>query len=377
MPLSGRAHKVRLRSLTEYPYVDQSQFDKIPYFALNESALEQGLIGGNDTYLIISGKVNWNVDKDRQGVTQYGQAYPIPKGQRGVSTDQYVSSPFETYFNCWLRYNGYSWNGTEWVEDKNGDVYFKLFYMDAGTSNDERKISNIICTDLPIRNNIDYTMGLSDKTGTAIPIPASWGILTKTPQFGICKPHFPSLNKEDSGNWYGTGWQPHRVFIKDLKLEFALGDSNKVNLDTDTAYSNTIEDGNAAELSDIEFKITSYDDKKLSYTNVSYFDREADKYSFLQRVYNRALYEKELTYYYDNGDYSGSDEGLKQEEHTVFKIVNQYSQPAIKLNLTLKNRFSVYGLYSNTTMSGKDFIVDSVSVDYRNDSQEINLVEKF
>lgn len=356
---------------------NQDDFDKVPYFSINESALEQGMIGGNDTYLIISGNINWNTDKDQQGTGQSGQAYPIPKGQRGIKTDQFIKSSFETYLNCWLRYGGYSWNGKEWVEDKSGNVYFKLYYMDAGSNDDDRKISNIICTDLPIRNNIDYTMGLGDKTGTAIPIPPEWGILTKSPSFGICKPHFPALNKYDSGKDYEQGWKPHRVFIKGLKLEFALGNKNKVNLETDTAYSNTIEEGNVAELSDIEFKITSYDDKKLSYTNVSYYDDKADKYSFLQRVYNRALYDKELDYFYNNGDYSDSELGLKQEEHTVFKIVNQYTQPAVRLNLTLKNRFKVYGIYQNTTMAGKDFVVDSVSIDYRMDAQNINLVEKF
>lgn len=358
-------------------YLDQDQFDKVPFFSINSTALDQGMIGGKDTYLIISGNIHWNTDKDRKGVAQYGQGYPIPKGQRGIKTEQYIKSQFETYLNCWLRYNGYSWNGREWVKDDNGDVYFKLYYMNSGCTDDDRKVSNTICTDLPIRNNIDYTMGLNDKTGTAIPIPPEWGILTKSPAFGICKPHFPALNKYDSGNFYETYWYPNRVFIKDLKLEFAMGNGNKVNLESDTAYSNTIDDGNVAELSDIEFKITTYDDKKLSYTNVCYYDKDADKYHFLQRVYNRALYDKELDYFINNGDYSDSELGLKQEEHTVFKIVNQYTQPAVKLNLTLKNRFKVYGLYQNTTMAGKDFIVQSVSTDYRMNSQNINLIEKF
>ena len=58
-------------------------------------------------------------------------------------------------------------------------------------------------------------------------------------------------------------------------------------------------------------------------------------------------------------------DGLRQEEHLIYKIVNQYSTPSIILNLSLRNDNPIYGLYRNTTISGKDFIVDYVNIDYK------------
>jgi hypothetical protein len=56
--------------------------------------------------------------------------------------------------------------------------------------------------------------------------------------------------------------------------------------------------------------------------------------------------------------------------------VNQYSTPSIILNLSLRNDNAIYGLYRDTTISGKDFIVDNVNIDYKHNKQEIKLIEK-
>lgn len=146
---------------------------------------------------------------------------------------------------------------------------------------------------MPIRNTIDYTMGLSGKSGTAIPLPADWGILEATPQFGLCKPHDPKL-------WYRQDEGPHfytfdRVFVKDLKLEVAVGGALDRDVNSDTQFTNIIDDANAVELSDIKLRITTYDQKKLSFSNVAV--RTAAGVAFLGRWHNKALKQKELPGY--------------------------------------------------------------------------------
>jgi hypothetical protein len=49
----------------------------------------------------------------------------------------------------------------------------------------------------------------------------------------------------------------------------------------------------------------------------------------------------------------------------IYRLWNQYSTPSIKLELSLKNDNLIYGLYKDTTIQNKDFIIDSVDIDYK------------
>ncbi len=56
------------------------------------------------------------------------------------------------------------------------------------------------------------------------------------------------------------------------------------------------------------------------------------------------------------------------EEQFIYKVTNQYSTPSVKLILNLRNNNKIYGLYTNTTIAGKQFIVDSINTDYKMNS---------
>ena len=68
--------------------------------------------------------------------------------------------------------------------------------------------------------------------------------------------------------------------------------------------------------------------------------------------------------------------GLRQEEHLICKLIKQYSEPAMILDFNLRNDNKIYGLYQDTSIPDKKFIVDSVNIDYKMNKQEIKLVEK-
>ncbi len=357
-------------------------YDKIPFFGINPHKVRGGLAGGADSYLIISGSLVWQYDQD-QGVAEgwSENPYPVPSGQidpigRRKKLDRnYMYIPAN---ECWtyafLRHNGRSWDGEEWVSDPDGTVVFKLWYFQAEDDNEKRNVPSSISSDIPIRNTIDYTMGLRGKSGTAIPLPEDWGILESTPQFGLCKPHDPAM-------WYRQDEGPHfytfdRLFVKDLKFEVAIGGSLDRDIDSDTTFTNIIDEANAVELPEVKLRITTYDAKKLAFSNVGL--RTASGTRFLGRWVNQALKTAEMNWTMDNGEYASAAEGLCSEEHLVFKLFNQYSRPARAYTLTVHGAGAHFStVYTSALLPGCRMVPVTINRDWRSDSATIKIIEKF
>ena len=53
------------------------------------------------------------------------------------------------------------------------------------------------------------------------------------------------------------------------------------------------------------------------------------------------------------------------EEQLIYRVTNQYQTPSIKLQLNLRNDNKVWGLYTDTTIRDKQFIIDSINTDYK------------
>ena len=120
---------------------------------------------------------------------------------------------------------------------------------------------------------------------------------------------------------------------------------------------------------DINFKISTWDNKKPNYSAVAVKD-ENGTMKYLDKTINTALKT------YEESNVEGYKDGLRQEEHLIYRLVNQYSEPCIKLELTLHSSNDVFALYEDTTINDRYFIVDSINKNYRMDSQEITLIEK-
>ena len=104
--------------------------------------------------------------------------------------------------------------------------------------------------------------------------------------------------------------------------------------------------------------------------------KEGSSFHYIDKTYNCVCYEGEQNWESYDVDSPSAASGLRQEEHLIYKLVNQYSSPSVILNLALRNDNKIYGLYYNTTISGKAFIVDSVNIDYKHNKQELRLIEK-
>ena len=80
---------------------------------------------------------------------------------------------------------------------------------------------------------------------------------------------------------------------------------------------------------------------------------------YLDKTYNRA-----------------TRDTARQEEHLIQRIYNQYNTASVILQLPLRNDNYIYGLYRDTTINDRVFIVDYINRDYRNNQVDIKLIEK-
>lgn len=389
---AAAASRFGVSSITPSPYIclfnparphiapDNDEYDRLPFFSVEPQNVRGGLIGGDDTFIIISGKLSWHYDQDN--VENGDNPYPVPSGQidpigrkKKTDRDQMYIKADECWTYAFLQHDGRSWDGSKWVDDPEGNVRFKLWYLPADADNDARKVTSCISTDMEIRNSVDYTMGLGSVSGTAIPLPLEGQLLEQTPRFGLCKPHDPKM-------WYPDNEGPHfytfdRVFVKDLKMEVAVAGALTRDVDSDTIYANVIDDSNVVKASALKLKITTYDSKKFSYSNVGL--RTPSGTRFLARFVNRALHDRENTWEFDNGEYANAVDGLCAEEHLVFKLTEQYSRPAAALSLTVNGaNLHVAGRFCSPALGVSRILVPTmICRDYRHDTVNVKLTEKF
>lgn len=156
--------------------------------------------------------------------------------------------------------------------------------------------------------------------------------------------------------------------IKDFKIEGflntggSLGDESAV--DSDTVYTNLIENGSQNEMEEITFKVTTFDNKNTSYSVVDY--KQGDISNFVDKTFNKA-------------NHNGEGQAMRQEEHLIYKLVNQYQNPKLIFNCNLKLNINpkLYGLFTDKTLNNKDFIVSEIEKDYKYNKASLKLIEKW
>jgi hypothetical protein len=83
------------------------------------------------------------------------------------------------------------------------------------------------------------------------------------------------------------------VFLKDFEIKAIIADPTFSDVsNTDTVYTNVINDDFVTELEEIKFKISSWDNKKPNYSAVAYSTNNS--YQFLDKTYNKACYSGEV-----------------------------------------------------------------------------------
>lgn len=306
---------------TDNLYITLDEEEGIPLF---ESIVDfdPAFIGGDDVYFVIEGSY---IQMDREGKMFIPENYDN-------KNDTLIEE------NLWLKakleFNGQYWNGTQWTTT---DTCFKLEF--SSDDNDHH-----INVDFPIKNNITWDMGLEGE-GYAIKLP-SFGISTTRPILTLYSPH---KNNAD--------YRCDAVWLKNFGISLMIADKDLDSEDeTDTEYSNVIDEDFVNEMDDVNFKICTWDNKAPNYSAVGQIN--GANLLYLDTTYNKA-----------------TKQTLRQEEHFIYRLVNQYSTPSTILELTLKNDYKLYSTLTDSYL-GKTFIIDSATIDWFWNKAELKLIEK-
>lgn len=320
------------------------------------------LFGGKNAYLLIKGSLYFHYFDNN--------AYPIPDGESDISEGRrYLKDANEGYLLAQLRWGNLFWNGTKWTNE--GSVVFHLPYIKPTASSSERRADAIMFKDNDFINTVSWRLGITDK-GYIIKCPED-NIIAGLPRLTLFSPYDPIYNKD------GRHYPLDRVFLKDFDIKAIIADPTfSEAMDTDTEYTNIISKDNVKELNEISWKINTYDNKKPSFSCVGYKDYDSKglpQYHFLEKTYNVSTYKGEQDW--ESSDDDAPKGALRQEEHAIYKLVNQYSTPSINLNITVDNTdIKPWSKVTEKFMQGKTFIIDTFSIDYENASTKLTLVEK-
>lgn len=346
-----------------YNHIANEDIKKYPYVQTTVSD-STALFGGKNAYLIISGSYNFHYFDD--------DPYPIPTSEADIAEGRYAMDAGQTNLVCKLQWGKYYWNGSYWVTS---DVNFELPYILESAGEGERRADATMFKDNDFCNTVSWRIG-TDEKGYAIKVPEDT-VMDGLPLLTLFKPYDPNYHSTKSDKDKGQHYQHCCVFLKDFEIKAIIGDptfSDKN--DTDTEYSLDINTDYVKELDEISFKINTWDNKKPNYSCVAYKSYD-NNFNFLDETVNQALFQEVsgMTFQTEEGDIT-SNGTLRQEWWLVYRLYKQYKDESVIINFTSRNNNEVYGVYTFPQFDGKYFIVDSISKDYRNNTQEIKLIEK-
>lgn len=338
-------------NIASYPFLQTNSSDTTAFF------------GGKNAYLLITGSYQYHVFDD--------DPYPIPQSQADIREGRYAIDDGQAYLLASLKWGDKYWNGKAWTVTKST---FKIPYIVEGAGKGDRRADATMFKDNKFVNTVSWRLGL-DKEGYCIKAPND-GVIAGQPQFTLYCPFDPNFHSTKSGDNKGQHYKMSRVFLKDFDIQAVIGDPTfSGELDTDTVYTNIINKEYTNELDDITWKISTFDNKKPSFSAVAWKNQDGT-FKYLEDTYVKALEEGELSW--ENSDKEAPTFGkLRQEEHMIYRLVNQYSTPSISLSMTTKlSPFSPFTRVREKFMSNKQFIIDQMDIDYENASTDLTLIEK-
>ena len=346
MMLNPETNHITNENITSYPYFETLGSDF------------NALFGGDNAYLVIKGKYIYHYFNN--------DPYPIPEDEPDISEGRYAMDAGNTYLLAKLQWGDQYWNGTEWSSTNST---FQIPYMRDDTSNGDRRADGTMFKSLEFVNTVTWRIGITEK-GYMIKMPTG-KVMSGMPKLTVYKPFDPNYHSTKSGDNEGQWYKHSVVFLEDFSIKAVIGDPTYSDVnDSDTVYTNIIDNHHVQEMEEIKLKICTNDNKNPNYSSVAYISN--NEYQFLDTIYNSALTSNGVINY--NGNSNNGQ--LRPEEWLIYRLTNQYSQPKIRLTLELNQRMNPYTLVTDKWLLGKKFIIDSQSTDYVNGITTIVLVEK-
>lgn len=363
---SGHIGPAGYNSTGKYDRTDEEDCRKYPFIKLRGEQ-NSSIFGGEGSYVIITG--TWRHHDESN--TPFPLADGADNGELKREGDYKYSD--EGFVWARFKWGDQYWNGEGWTST---DTDFKLRFWDP-TLNSKNNFQNKKCydSDYDFLETANAKFGCQEK-GYYIPCPKQ-GNLQGTAEFVIY------CNRDMWGDSRRSHWHDanrysryysYVTFIKSLSIKAYISNGfldDKEN-NSDTIYTNVIDNDSVKKMDDITFKICTFDNKKPTYSSVDYLD--GNKSVYVTKTVNKALNSLET------GSMSSFDNktGLTQEEHLIFKLVSQYDEPKVIFECNLHNEnHKLYGIYTDNTLSGKKFIPVEINTDYKMNRQTIKLTEKF
>lgn len=358
----GHIGPAALNSTGRYDRTDNEDCRKYPFVKLRR--FDSSVFGGKDAYLLINGK---QLSHDEQNTP-----FPISDGANNKSLKRQPDKKYEEegFLWCRMKWGSNYWNGSAW---QTTPTDFKLRYWTGNST-------------IRVRNYYDKFFDFADTASKSM-VKGAKGYYLTCPQTGnlageaefIIYCNRDLWGKSNHGHWHSSNrysrYYNYVQVLSDLTMtaEISNGMLDDMENDTDTTYTNVIATGAVDKMSDIKFKICTFDNKKPSYSGVDYLDSSKNSV-YLKYTYNKALNSLETGVTASNRD----GHKMVQEEHLIFKLVNQYQEPRTVIKTTLKNLgHKLYGTYTDKIIKNKTFIVSEMNIDYKQETAEMKLTEKF
>lgn len=325
-------------------FSDAQQLDK-PFIEVRPTATLPAVFGGPNSYLVISGEVNWH--------TADWSVYPLAEGEVDIDGGRTEYPASKYVITARLQWGSLYWNGATW---QNTPATFAIPYVKKTS-----RIDEVTLKDNRFINSVTWRIG-TDAAGYLITMPTNV-LASGQPKLTIYKPLSTRIS---------TGvYENYITILKDFKLEAIYGDPTFSNPEDATSYSNVINEGHVEELSEINFKVCTNDNKRPNYNAVAY--KSGGDLLFLDTTWHDGLNASEAGIKRYDG--STSDGSMRQEEHYVFRLVKQYSTPAKILELTLGENLDLKTKVLESNLDAS-FVIDSVNADYAAGTYTYRLVEQ-
>lgn len=344
-----------------------------PILSVNDENMPTQILGGNSTYIVINGSCLF----DRQNV-QF-----IPQHSDKFRNHGYAYRS-ELYITCRLRigdsyYTNIDTNNPDnvlegvsgkWV---NTPSNFRLYFCDDKkiSLNDKNEKISADDVDLQIYNNIVWTMNV-DEEGYAIKLPSA---VTGKVIFQFFPPH--NVWRGQDNLFENT----ISAYIKNFKIKTVVATEDNTSAkdyDKDTEYTVTINNNFINEKKLDDFKICTFDNKKISYSCPvcdSFMTIPAPKNSYEMVMIDKV-----------NDNIFNTN--LRPEQHAIERYIRQYGTPTITLNLSLKdyifknnvyNKYdylSMFDTFTDKFLPNKLFIINSIEKDIMYNKADVELIEK-
>lgn len=322
--------------------------------------------GGEGAYLIIQGSVLYH---DEQNTP-----FPLSDGADNgkLKRDVDCKRGEEMYLPCRLKWGDRYWTGDGWSSNvSNFPLRFGIPNQGRHYNRDHYSNKQIFDKFVEFNDTAQSVYNCNEK-GVYIPSPND-GNLDGGVEFTIY------ANRDMYGDSYHGHWDGYDRYcsyvyvLKGFQIKAVIdnGILDDLENESDTIYTNVIPNGAVNDMDEITFKICTYDYKSANYSSVFYMDSNKQS-QYLKTTFNKALNSLE------NGTNSTETdmEGLKQEEHLIFKMVTQYQNAKKIFDVTLKdNDYKPYTKFTNKVLDGT-FIIQEMGYNYRYDSVSLKLIEK-